>query len=187
MTDDTDNATFDAIKVRFAAIEKATELQHQDMVRVPTQVDRAVAGLKELLEQKLHTAIEKLHGLINGHISETKEKFLGVGSQFTERDTRTDQRAGDTKLAVDAAFAAAKEATAKIEMGFKEQIRALSDNINTKTNMLTQQIGDLKDRLIAMESRASGAVDTRKDTRDSTSLIIAGLALIIAVGLHFLK
>src|SRR6202023_698453 len=37
---------FDAIQTRFTAIDKATELKHDDLVRVPTQVDKAVSALE---------------------------------------------------------------------------------------------------------------------------------------------
>jgi hypothetical protein len=92
---------------------------------------------------------------INELASVTAERFIGVGSQFAERDTRTDQRAGDTKLAVDAAFAAAKEATGKIEAGFTKQIDAMSEMIDTKTKNADDKITDLKDRLTALESRGA--------------------------------
>ena len=184
---------FSAIETRFSGIDKATELQHQDMVRVPTQVDRAVDNLKELifgtisdlqrdmtiareamerrpevirfetnhlrefLQAQVATSVAELVGKIEKLKGETDERFLGVGAQFSERDTRTDQRAGDTKLAVDAAFAAAKEATAKIEAGFTKQIDAMISIIDTKTANLAGGISDLKDRMTALESRSATA------------------------------
>ena len=127
------------VDTRIDGMEKAVAVFQADLTRVPTTLDRAVQSLRELIETRLdgmdrdmggihHTVdqrgadireqIEHLKELAFGKIEElasvTKEKFEGVAAQFSERDTRTDQRAGDTKLAVDAAFAAAKEATSKI-------------------------------------------------------------------------
>jgi len=153
-------------------------------VRVPTQLQQATQNLRDYLHQEIETVQEKLFGRIERIYAEVLEKFTGIAAQFTERDTRTDQRAGDTKLAVDAAFAAAKEATAKIELGFKEQIKALSDNGATTTAMLTQQISDLKDRVIAMESRSGGGREVRDDGRAQTNTIIGVIgtvALVLAV------
>lgn len=152
------NTRFKAVEVRFDAIDKATALQHEDQVRIPTQIDRAILGLREFLEQSMKTVAANLRGDLDRISAETAEKFAGVAAQFSERDTRTDQRAGDTKLAVDAAFAAAKEATAKIEAGFTKQIDSMIEIIDTKTANLSNQISDLKDRMTAAESR-SGVSD----------------------------
>jgi hypothetical protein len=166
---------FQWVHTQLAAMEKATDLQHQDMVRVPTLLQTASANLKEILEGELHTQFEKLNGQIDKIYAEVSQKFTSVDNQFQERDTRTDQRAGDTKLAVDAAFAAAKEATAKIEAGFKEQIKALTDLVDTKTAQLAQTIGDLKDRVISIESRASGI--------NSSWLVFVALAGLFMMGI----
>jgi hypothetical protein len=181
------------IDTRFDAIDKATELQHEDMVRVPTQVDKAVGGLRDVLEQSMRVYVAELRGELHRHVAETQEKFIGVGSQFTERDTRTDQRAGDTKLAVDAAFAAAKEATAKIEAGFTKQIDAMITIIDTKTANLAGSISDLKDRLTAIESRTAGIGDNRSEARASgnqmmtfAGLVFLGISVVVAtLSIHF--
>jgi hypothetical protein len=148
-----------SLETRFEAFDKATDLAHEDMVRVPTQVQTAVGSLRELLEQLVETKIAEIRGELNRHAAETAQKFHNVDGQFTERDTRTDQRAGDTKLAVDAAFAAAKEATAKIEAGFTKQIDGQGEIIDTKTGNLASSISDLKDRLVTIESRGVGRGD----------------------------
>jgi len=114
------------------------------------------------------------------------EKFAGVAAQFAERDTRTDQRAGDTKLAVDAAFAAAKEATAKIEAGFTKQIDGMTQIIDTKTANLGGNIDDLKQRMTAIESRSGTRTEGRRDNRDNMGLIVAIIAAGLAAGSLFL-
>ncbi len=170
-----------AIDVRFEAIDKATTLQHEDQVRVPTQIDKAISALRDILEQSLRTASVEMLGELRRHIAETAEKFAGVAAQFSERDTRTDQRAGDTKLAVDAAFAAAKEATAKIEAGFTKQIDSMNTIIDTKTANLADSIFDLKYRIVALEARAVTAVDIKRDSRESFSVLFAGVAVAVAI------
>jgi len=205
------------ITARIDAMQKAQDLFQADLTRVPTTVDRQITSLRELLEARfggiesnvkgLHQAvdqrdnkvkeqIEHLHALMLSKVEElaavTTERFLGVAAQFSERDTRTDQRAGDTKLAVDAAFAAAKEATAKIEGGFTKQIDAMINIIDTKTSNLNGALGDLKDRVTAMENRTAGISsargEVRSDSSDSRALLfgvtgiaIAGAAFLVAV------
>ncbi len=175
---------FEAVDTHFNAIEKAIELAHQDLVRVPTQVDRAVGALRELMQEMIvrHHALvlDELHQ----HVASTIEKFLAVAAQFTERDTRTDQRAGDTKLAVDAAFAAAKEATAKIEAGFTKQIDAMVAMIDTKAQNAEDKISDIKDRLTAIESNQNGRQTASKDI---TGWLAFGVMAAIAIAALFIK
>jgi hypothetical protein len=211
------------IQIRIDGVEKAVEVFQSDLTRVPTQLDRAVMAVKDVLVTRFdgidkdinqfHGEIDKrredirdatthLRELMTGRVQElhsvTLERFAGVAAQFSERDTRTDQRAGDTKLAVDAAFAAAKEATAKIEAGFTKQIDALINLIDTKTANLAGGLGDIKDRMTAMENRTVGMVaanmvhrDDRTDHRGVIGVIVGGAALVISfvlpVVLHFVK
>jgi hypothetical protein len=135
----------------------------------------ASTTLQALLEEK----IDKLSAVCI-------EKFAGVGAQFAERDTRTDQRAGDTKLAVDAAFAAAKEATAKIEAGFTKQIDGMTQILDSKTANLGGNIDDLKQRMTAVESRSGTQTEGRRDNRDNVGLIVAIIAAGLAAGSLFL-
>lgn len=146
---------FESIETRFDGIDRATVLQHEDTVRVPTLVDRAVKEVRELLYEHIDFKIAVIAGALDSHIRETAEKFAGVAAQFSERDTRTDQRAGDTKLAVDAAFAAAKEATAKIEAGFTKQIDSMIGTVDTKTANLDGRINDLKEAIVQLQNRAT--------------------------------
>lgn len=153
---------FRAINTRFSEIDKATELQHDDMVRVPTQVDRAVQNLRELLEQTVQTAIAQTDVKIERHIAETTQKFIGIANQFIERDTRDAQHAGDTKLAVDAAFAAADKAAAKIETGFAGLIRGMDEKIDAKADSNASEISNLKDRLADLKDILT-ALQSRTD------------------------
>ena len=137
-------------------------------------------------------------GQLEKLIGETTERFSGVAAQFSERDTRTDQRAGDTKLAVDAAFAAAKEATSKIELGFTKQIDSmvlamdtLSKNLDSKINDVKDMINDAKARLTALSyaplPRRIFQVDLRNYRRHSRRRVRhcscpAALALVLSTG-----
>jgi hypothetical protein len=135
---------------------------------------REIAMLKELLEER-RAGSKEVFALLQGHIDAIprivdekinnlrllhEEKFESIGTQFVERDTRTDQRAGDTKLAVDAAFAAAKETAGKSEFGFTKQIDAMADLIESKAENAESKISDIKDRLTAIESTKKGGDST---------------------------
>jgi hypothetical protein len=151
---------------------------------------REVASLKELLDAQIAATNSLFDEKIARYVAVSNEKFEAVAAQFSERDTRTDQRAGDTKLAVDAAFAAAKEATAKIEAGFTKQIDAMIVLIDTKTANLEGNLADLKERMVAMESRSSTGhqmmVDQRggnKQNLDVVAIAVSLIAVIVAVAI----
>lgn len=198
------------INARIDGIEKAIIVFQSDLTRVPTQLDRAISALRDLIEARLKhidievTTIHKdIHGreadiarqiihlkdLMAGKIDElaavTTERFTGVGSQFAERDTRTDQRAGDTKLAVDAAFAAAKEATSKIEAGFTKSIDGQQELLNATTQATNDKISDLKDRLTAIENRTIGITTAntgnREVTNDASSRVFSIVSVVVSI------
>jgi hypothetical protein len=143
---------------------------------------REVASLKELMEVRISANAALYDQKIAEEGAISREKFAAVAAQFSERDTRTDQRAGDTKLAVDAAFAAAKEATAKIEAGFTKQIDGMNQIIDTKTRNIEGNLSDLKERMISIESRSTTTTDIRRDNRDHSGLIVAAISALIAFG-----
>jgi hypothetical protein len=143
----------DAIKARLDAADKAVQLLHQDVTRVPTDVDKSVGHLKELVFQKLGV------------------DYDGIELQFKERDTRVDQTAKDSKVAVDAALSAAKEAVgeqnkssalaiAKQEATFTKQIDQLSVLLATVTKGQEDKINDIKAALSAYDGRSRGIGDS---------------------------
>lgn len=182
------------IDARLDAMQRAVDVFQGDLTRVPTAMDRAILSLRELLESKLVSVerqVEQYHDISRGRTEQLAavmgERFTGVAAQFSERDTRTDQRAGDTKLAVDAAFAAAKEATAKIEAGFTKQIDAMISIIDTKTQNLASGLGDLKERIAAMDARTAGISTANQDHRqgaiDNRGLLFGIIGAVTAIGL----
>jgi hypothetical protein len=166
------------INARIDGMQKAVEVFQADLTRVPTTLDRSVGGLRELLESQINGLRSVIFEKISKLAEVTDERFAGVAAQFSERDTRTDQRAGDTKLAVDAAFAAAKEATAKIESGFSKSIDSTQDLLKTTTKATDDKISDIKDRLTSMESRTQGISAERSDNR---ALILSVISIGVSV------
>jgi hypothetical protein len=140
---------------RMDAIEKAVTVAHENLVRVPTEVDKAIGHLKEVVNGRLHTV---------------DEKFRSIDKQFIERDVRVEQAANDTKTRVEAAFAsqeksAAKQAESfglsigKSESATTKQIDQLGLLIQQNTKALDDKIGDIKDRLTRIEGTGKGRGD----------------------------
>ena len=149
------------IETRISAMDKAIELlQHvSDKSQNILEVAATVAHLQEL------------HA----------EKFRNIGTQFLERDTRAEQTSRDSKVAIDAALQAAKDAVgeqnkssalaiAKSEAGTTKQIdqiivlintttKYLNDLLATTTMSLNDKIDDIKGRLTTIEGRSKGPSD----------------------------
>lgn len=129
---------------RLDAMDKAMELFNANITRVPTDTDKQISHLKELHD----------------------EKFEGVEKQFKERDVRTEQSAIATKIAVDAALQAQKEAAsaqndsnaaaiAKSEAATTKQIDGIVALIASNNKGLDEKIADIKGRLDRGEGKTS--------------------------------
>lgn len=176
-----------AMQARLDAIDKASLLFETNLNRIPTQTDRQVSGLQDLIYAKL----DSLQTLLNSNLMLTDEKFAGVDRQFVERDVRVLQSAAAATTAVNAALQAAKEAVGeqnksftlsidKSETATMKQIDALLVTSQTATTGLLTTITDVKERLTRIEGQAVGRVDTRFDSNRSTSLTISVAAVIIS-------
>jgi len=127
--------------------------------RIPADVNERIGHLKEL------------HG----------ERFASIALQFKERDDRSAQLAKTQDEALKAALQAArelnsaqgeanKEANAKTEVSFSQQIKAIEDKVEV-----------INGRLNRGEGSAAGAADTRTESRLNQGQMIAyaGIALVI--------
>jgi cation transport regulator ChaB len=158
------------ITTRIDGMDKAIELLQTSTDRTPNMVSASIERLQELHE----------------------EKFESIATQFKERDTRTEQTSRDSKVAVDAALQAAKEAVgeqnksnalaiAKSEATFTKQIDQIGVLISTMQKGIDDKIDDIKNRLQAIESRKQGEGDSRRDMGDLVGYLIGGVGMIIAV------
>jgi uncharacterized coiled-coil protein SlyX len=161
------------LEQRLAGMDKATEVLSETVTRTPTEIQKEVAHLRELDE----------------------EKFRSVQTQFLERDERSARESRDNKIAVDAAFAAQKEAAATSESSNQKAIdkseRATADVIagqGSKVDDLKERLTAAEARLVAIEANKLGQQETRVTVRDdkqtagqSTGLYIAGAAVALSL------
>jgi hypothetical protein len=145
------------IETRLDGMDKAIKLLQDTADEFPARIDEKITALREVQEQKM-VALESKHG----------EKFSSIYTQFKERDVRTDQSSKDSKVAVDAALQAAKEAVgeqnkssalaiAKSESATTKQIDQLGVLIHQMDKAFDDKIADLKDRMTRIEGSRSGA------------------------------
>ena len=133
---------------RLDAMDKAIEVAHDDLVRVPTDVQKAVGSLRDLIDEKFRTH---------------EEKFAGVKEQFSERDTRADKIADLSQKALDAALLTAEKAvgkqneaftaaTAKSEAAATKQIDAMMLLINSNTKARDDKFEETNRQLARIDS-----------------------------------
>jgi hypothetical protein len=168
------------LATRIDAMEKATSLWHDDLVRVPTDVQKTTEGLKNFLEQHIRAMlaiqqsdlgreIEHVRGSTEKLDEVSEERFKSIQIQFTLLKQATEQLDIANKTAIAAALQAQKEqaaetqkttlaATAKSETSTAEAIKALTTTFNTVILGLETRITDLKGRLDRNEGR-SGMAD----------------------------
>jgi DNA anti-recombination protein RmuC len=161
----------DVLTERLNGIDRATELLSATVNRVPTDVQKEITHLDSLVT----------------------ERFESVATQFRERDTRSERESRDNKVAVDAAFAAQKEAAAKqdesnakaidkSEKGTAETIAA-NQNLNKATTDAQQkQLDEITRRLTIIETTRQAGQEVRAQTFDSVRMM---LGLIATVGVLF--
>lgn len=142
----------DVLATRIDGMAKAVELLQVITDRQPLDVDKKIAHL-----QKLH-----------------EEKFHSIDVQFRERDVRVEQTAKDTKTAVDAALAAQEKSAGKQADSFALSI-GKSENATTKQiDALDEKINDMKERVTRIEGAGKGRGDV-------VGWIVAGITTLAAV------
>lgn len=162
------------LQTRLAGVEKSIDVAHDNLVRFPTEVQKAIASLQDLTDTKISYE-NKLVGLQINHI---EKQFNWI------EQVRIEQKR-DTATAVDAALKAAKEAVTeqntsnvlainKSETATSKQIDQLAILVTTGIKNLDDKIIDVKDRVIGREGSGTGM-------NKLWGWIVAGLLLAVAV------
>lgn len=170
---DLSNTERRVLSTRMDAMDKASDVLSDNITRVPTNVDRQVGHLTELHD----------------------EKFISIQKQFIERDVRTDQSAVATKIAVDAALSAQKEAAAaqnesnaaaitKSEASTIKQMDGMLALLASNNTALNDKISVINARLDRGEGGSAGARLAQEDnhlTMASVLGIVGGVVSVVSL------
>jgi len=148
---------------------------------------REVSALREVVEQRIQGTQELLESNIGGTADVTDEKFDSIETQLALIERQRVEQKKDTKDAVDAALAAAKEAVAeqttssdraiaKSETSFIESVRQLGEKFDTAFDGQRRETDDLKERMTKLESVRTGGQEAKSAITATTALVFAGLA-----------
>jgi tetrahydromethanopterin S-methyltransferase subunit B len=160
----------EVVTTRLNAMDEATSVLRESVTRVPTDVQLQVGNLRDVME----------------------ERFNSIEKQFAERDVRSEREARDNKVAVDAAFAAQKEAAArqdesnakaidKSENATVETIRKLNDIVDALNKALSDKVDDLKARIGAVEASRIGAGLNNQQYQTWIGVVFGALLIGIAL------
>ena len=169
------------LATRIESVEKAVALAHDDLVRVPTNVDKAIGGLKEFLDERISA---------NDRVG--FEKFRGIAVQFTERDERAAQLVVQQKDAADklakasadniaAALLAQKDTADKSEKSILISLAEQKTLLQADIGALNGTINDLKSRIDRGEGQSKGTSDVWGYIVGVGGLILALVALMFSV------
>lgn len=154
--------TTDAVK---ALEEKMLALFETKLV----SVDKELARLAAALEKRPEAIVVEI-----GHLNDlVNEKLKAVHEQFVNRDRAIEAALAAQKESVREQNKANSEASEKSETSFEKRIESLTnlmsnqtkatdDKIGSLRDQLTNNLGDLKDRITAAESVKTGSGDTVK-------------------------
>jgi cation transport regulator ChaB len=158
------------IETRLDGMDRAIDLVKQLTDKLPSQIDEKLSAKSYILEEKL----------------------ASVQTQFKERDTRSERESRDNKVAVDAAFAAQKEAAAKQDEANAKAIdkseKATAETIKTNQELsragmdaITKSLDEVKQRLTRFEGKEEGGVRKVVEHQASGNYIIAIIGCVVGV------
>jgi hypothetical protein len=153
-------------------MDEATRVLNETVHRVPTEMQQAVGNLRDVMAQK----------------------FDSIEIQFKERDTRSERESRDNKVAVDAAFAAQKEAASeqnksntlaidKSERATAETLAKQADLFESRTRALDDKIVELQRRADRFEAVKVGSTEERGEQRQTAvgNQMLIGLIITIVL------
>lgn len=166
---------------RIKSVEDAIAVAHQDLVRVPTEVQKAIGGLKELLETKI-CDVDKLNA----------EKFRNIDKRLDMNEDARIELKKDTSTAVDAALKAAKEAVTeqnnsnalsinKSETSTTKQIDQLAALVTQISSGLNEKINDIKERLSGSDGKEKTVDKMGTTNRELLAILVAVIAILWSI------
>lgn len=177
------------LETRLNGMDLALQLLQATSDKFPARIDEKIAALQGLHDERFRST--------QNAIASSRES---VAQQFNERDVRTEKTERDSKVAVDAALQAAKEAVNaqqvsnalsidKSEKATAKQIDQLVVTMQTSDKAKDEKIDDVKERLTRIEGRDLGATATQTRSTQSNQwavgvgIGVAGILISIAIAL----
>lgn len=182
----------EVVEARLDGMDQAVKLVAADLALARHQADSDLVHFRDDRDRQ-NLALREILSAAVANVSEvTGEKFNAVDTRFQERDTRTQQAADESRISLDAALAAAKEAVSeqnkanteairKSELATQKQIDSLVALMTTANRSVEDKIGDLKTRLDRSEGRGMGVTETHTESRLNVGQVLMAASVLIAI------
>jgi hypothetical protein len=181
------------LTTRLDAMEQATSLWHDDLVRIPTEVQKACTSLREVLEVQIKG--DKQLYLEKFIATEETIKVLKdtINDRFTQNDQNTEKAFNAAKQAVGERDASNAASANKSEKNLLDALAKLDDNVKTLSgtsasqissnkSTLDDKINDIKDQIARLDNRISSSESTKKGSGETVIWLFFGLSSLIGVG-----
>jgi hypothetical protein len=175
------SAKIDGIDVRIVAMDKAATLWHEDLVRVPTEVQKSVQSLRELMHSDLQADVNILAGKISENSAVYEEKFTGVGTRFNELNTRLTEGDRYKQTALDAALKAAQTLVDKQQENNKESIKKTEELFGKQIEALQGTVDELKGAIRQGSGASQGASQTVGFVIGASGVLVAVVTVVISL------
>lgn len=158
---------------RMDAIEKAVTVAHENLVRVPTDVDKAIGHLHELMNE----VVAHLRLMMD-------ERDLRYDQRFKAQTEAVSTAMTAAEKAVAAALSAADRAVAKAETASERRFESVNEfraSLNDMTRLLIprseadKQFGAIAEKVDSLHRSISEKVDSLQQRMDKTEGSGAGL------------
>lgn len=126
--------------------------------------------LREGLRREIDTRI-------NGIVALSAERHAAIQREIENIEKRRLEHKDDTKIGVDAAFTAAKEAVKEQAAASDKAIQKSEGTVSGQIKAVEGTVDDLKDRIGKLETQQQTKTETREDSRAGTGMIVAIVAL----------
>ena len=183
-----DQASRQTIEQRLADLDKAREIAARHIDAIPAQI----RDHRDRVCRDFHSQLASEREYILGQIANALAETRRTGDVAQEKFAAVDALFASNALALAAALAAQEKAVAAQNDSNTLAIRKSEDSAKetTAANLLTAQSGlsslanqvsDIKDRVVRIESTGVGVAGQRTDQRASIGTVIAAVATLVAV------
>jgi hypothetical protein len=148
---------FEAIEARFQERDNAAKLLHEDFVRVPTVVDRAIINLRELMESK----IEGRYNHVLAKIDDVQTTIDGMDKALVLLQTYNDKMPDFVRNEVGQLKKVHEEKIDGSREVVNERIKSLAD-------VTTQQFASINDKFAEKDKAVSVGLSAQKESAAAT-------------------
>lgn len=158
------------IDVRLDAMDKATNLLHQDFVRVPTDMDRSIKHLHDLVQSQMNAIKEGMATLYR----QWEQRQEVLNERFADRDRNIAIIFSERDKRAEALMRAQLDAITKMENNFTKLIEQGAETGAAGIKGVTDSLNDVKSRLDRGEGHFSGI-------GSSWGILIGAAGIVVAI------